>query len=147
MTTTELVLPDALVDLRTGEIVPATPSKAVELLGVARTMRAQILDLVKDCEAVLLEESRRQGTKTLHLPNGTAEVSGGTALEWDIDVLAELQAVGLPEDRYGELVVTTVTQKVDARVAKQLEAANPEYAAIIERARRYEPRPWRVSIK
>jgi hypothetical protein len=110
-------------------------------------MRAQILDLVKDCEAVLLEESRRQGTKTLHLPDGTAEVSGGTALEWDIDVLAELQAVGLPEDRYGELVVTTVTQKVDARVAKQLEAANPEYAAIIERARRYEPRPWRVSIK
>lgn len=147
MTSTELVLPEALVDIRTGELVPATPEKAVELLAVARDMRARILDLVKDCEAVLLEESRRQGTKTLHLPEGTAEISGGTALEWDIDELAKLLAVGLPDERYGELVVTTVSQKVDARVAKQLEAANPAYAEIIERARRQVPRPWRVSVR
>lgn len=147
MTSTEIAVPAQLVDVRTGELLPATPENAVELLLAARDMRSRILDLVKDCEAVLRDESTRQGTKTLHLPGGTATISGGSETDWDLDELAKLLAVGLPDSRYGELVVTTVTYKVDARVAKQLEAANPAYAEIIQRARSVVPKPWRVSVK
>ena len=106
-----------------------------------------MLDVVKDCEAVLLDESRRQGTKTLHLPAGTATISGGTELVWDFDTLEQLREIGLPEQRYRELVVETVSYKVDARVAKQLAAANPEYARIIEAAQSTVEKSWRVSVK
>lgn len=142
-----VIVPDQLLDVRTGEIVPATPSKAVELLYAAREMRAKMLGLVKDCEAVLLEESRRQGTKTLHLPEGTAEITGGSAPDWALGTLTELLDLGLPQERYDELVVATTTYKVDARVAKQLEGANPEYAEVIGRARSYVEKPWRVTVK
>lgn len=142
-----LVLPEALVDIRTGELVPATPGNAAELLMAAREYRHRILDLVKDCEAVLLEESRRQGTKTLHLAAGTATVSGGSEIQYDPEILAQLLAVGLPDERWNELYVATVTYRVDARVAKQLEAANPTYARIIERARSVVEKAWRVSVK
>jgi len=144
---TELALPEQLVDVRTGELLPATPDNAVRLLEAARDMRGRLMSLVKDCEAVLLEESRRQGTKTLHLDGATATVTGGTDLQWDMEVLLELRDAGLPEQRYNELVVATVTYKVDARVAKQLEGANAEYAAVIDRARSRVEKPWRVSLR
>lgn len=139
--------PPALLDVRTGELVEATPAKAAELLIVARQFRNQILDSVKACEAVLIEESRRQGTKTLHLSTGTAAISGGQELTWDLEALGRLRATGLPEPRWDELVVATVTYKVNAAVAKQLEAANPLYAEIIASARSYTEKPWRVSIR
>jgi len=52
----------------------------------------------------------------------------------------------LPQDRYEQLVTEVVTHKVDARVAKQLAGSNPAYAAIIERARRVDPKPWSVKV-
>ncbi len=142
-----LPLPTELVDVRTGELLPATPQNAIDLLAAAREMRGRILSLVKDCEAILLEESRRQGTKTLRLGDTTATVTGGSDLEWDLETLLELRDLGLPEDRYDELVVARVEFKVDARVAKQLEASNEAYAAVIDRARTRVERPFRVSVK
>jgi hypothetical protein len=142
-----VLLPRQLVDVRTGEVVDATPEKAAELIVAARDMRQRLLDLVKDCEAVILEESRVQGTKTLHFPEGTATITGGSEVEWDIETLAELRQVGLPEERWNELVKTTVSEKVDAAVAKQLAAANPAYAALISAARREVPKAWRVSLR
>jgi hypothetical protein len=143
----EIIVPENILDVRTGELLPATPNNAVELLFAAREMRAKMMGLIKDCEAVLLDESRRQGTKTLHLPGGTAEITGGHALEWDLGTLLDLLELGLPEERYNDLVVATTTYKVDARVAKQLEAANPAYAEVIGRARSTVEKPWRVSVK
>jgi hypothetical protein len=142
-----IIVPENLLDVRTGELVEATPGNAAELLFAARELRAKMMGLVKDCEAVLIDESRRQGTKTLHLPAGTAEITGGSALEWDLGTLIDLLELGLPEERYAELVVATTTYKVDARVAKQLEAANPAYAEVIQRARSTVEKPWRVSVK
>jgi hypothetical protein len=147
---TDLVVtaPTELVDARTGEILPATPANALTLLDAARDMRARLMDLVKDCELVLLEESRRQGTKTLHVDGvGTAEITGGSELSWDLETLLELRDLGLPEDRYDELVVATVTYRVDARVAKQLEAANERYAEVIDRARSRIDKPFRVRVR
>ncbi len=136
-----------LVDVRTGELVEATPAKAAEFIVAAREMRSLLLDVVKDCEAVLLEESRRQGTKTLHLAEGTATITGGSEVEWDLDVLAELRGLDIPEERYSALVVETVSYKVNAAVAKQLAAANPSYAEVIGRARGEIEKPWRVSVR
>ena len=99
--------------------------------------------------AVLVEESRRLGTKTLHLAQGTAIVSGGPASElaWDVGELVRLLALGLPAGRYEELVETIVTYKVNAAAAKQLEAANPEYANVISKARSRVDKSWRVSVR
>jgi hypothetical protein len=82
--TTDLavIVPENLLDVRTGELVEATPQNAAELLFAAREMRAKMMGLVKDCEAVLIDESRRQGTKTLHLPAGTAEITATTIWWW-----------------------------------------------------------------
>lgn len=139
--------PAQLVDMRTGEMLEATPENAVELIVYARDMRSRLLNLVKDCEAVLLEASRIQGTKTLHLEHATATITGGSDLNWDLDQLARLLAVGLPDERYNELVVPTITYKVSAAIAKQLEAANPAYAEIIASARSRVEKPWRVTVK
>ena len=147
MSSTEIAVPEQLLDVRTGEVLPATPTNAVNVLVAAREMRVKMSVLIKDCEAVLLEESRRQGSKTLHLDGATATVTGGSDLEWDVDVLAELRAAGLPEARWDELYVATVTYRVDARVALQLEKANPVYGAIIERARSRVEKAWRVNVK
>lgn len=147
--TTELALPEQLLDVRTGELLAATPHNAVVLLAAAREMRQRILSLVKDCEAVILDESRRQGTKTLHI-KGTqyaATVSGGTDYDWNFSALVELLDLGLPRERYHELVVETRSYKVDARVAKQLAAANPEYGRVIEAACTMVEKPWRVSVR
>ena len=148
MTSTDLapIVPDTLLAVRTGELVQATPAKAAELLIAARDMRDRLMNPVKDCEAVLLAESRQKGTKTLHYEAGTATITGGSDLAWNLDILLELRNRGLPEERYNELVVATVTYKVNAAIAKQLEAANPAYAEVIGMARSHEPRAWRVSV-
>ncbi len=143
----ELARPAELVDVRSGEVLPATPENAAELLIAVRDLRSCMLGLVRDCEAVLLDESRKLGTKTLHLPAGKATISGGAELAWDVSTLARLLALGLPDERYNELVKTTVSYKVNAAVAHQLEAANADYAAVIDEARSYEEKPWRVSIR
>lgn len=147
MTSTELVVPAQLVDIRTGELVEATPAKAAELLVVVREMRDRMMGLVRDCEAVLLEESARQGTKTLHFGRATATVTAGQELQWDLSVLPRLLVLGLPDERYNELVKTTISYKVNARVANQLEGANEEYAKVIGEARSYVETPQRVYVK
>ncbi len=147
MTSTEIAVPTELLDVRTGEVLEPTAVNAVQVLFAAREMRARMSGLIKDAEAILLEESRRQGTKTLRFEDATATVSGGSDLEWDLDVLLELRDLGLPEERYAELVVATVSYKVNAAVAKQLEGSNPAYAEIIDQARSRVEKPFRVSVK
>lgn len=147
MSTDVAVLPDNLLDVRTGELLPATPENAADLMVAARDLRTRLNALIKDCTDVLVEESRRQGTKTLKLEGATATVAGGSETAWDLEVLAQLLAVGLPDERYEELIKTTVTYTVDARVAKQLAAANPNYKRIIDAAKTTIEKPWRVSVK
>ena len=65
----------------------------------ARQARDRLLHIVKDCEAVLVDEAVRQGTKTLELPAGKAVLTGGpeSELQWDIEILEQLRELGLPE--------------------------------------------------
>ena len=57
-----------------------------------------------------------------------------------------LREAGAPEEMIAEVVVPTVTYKVDARRAQQAAKANPEYAAIIDRYTTVEPRQPMVRV-
>ena len=112
--------------------------RAFAVLGEAKRM----------LEGLLVEESRKQGSKTLHLPGYDVEVKDDKTLVWNLEVLEELRAAGLPEERFEELVRPKVEYSVSALKAKQIErSGNEQYASIIGRARSYEERTPRVSIR
>ena len=133
----------------TGEILDLRDLRAVaQIMAEAREREREIARFRRNLGLVLRLESRRQGTKTLHLDGVTVEITGGSKPGWDVELLREgLEAAGLPPERMKDLIRETVTYSVSARVAKYLEAANPTYAAVVSRARRDEPEPWRVTVK
>jgi hypothetical protein len=141
--------PNAVVPY-TGEAIdlrdPAAIAGGLERI---RDLKRQLDEIRSLLEDVLRLESQRRGTKTLHLADGLdAVVYGGSKTEWDIEQLGEaLRAAGLPGERFDELVKVMVSYRVDSRVAKQLEAANPAYAKAIASARQIVPDKWRVSLK
>lgn len=85
---------------------------------------------------VLAAEAQRRGDTTMHLPGFKVPVSRKVEITWDMGVLLELKKLGLPNDRWQELVKVTVEEKVSANEAKKIAAANPVYAEVIKRARR-----------
>jgi hypothetical protein len=142
MSSTELVIPYS------GELVDLTnPGSCARALEEIRSIESRLREIKGVLTTVIVEEATRQGTKTLHFQDGDFSVSGGSTLEWDIEELEKLRDAGLPEERFYDLVKTVVSYKVNAAVAKQISGANPEYAAIIERARQEGPAPFRVSFK
>ena len=144
----DLATTDQILDIRTGELVPATDTtRIVDILRHLRTYRNELMQAVKACEAALIEEAQRQGTKTLHVDGGEATISGGSRLDWDVEILEELPAAGLPDERYAELITIEQVYKVNATVARQIAAANPAYRAIVDRARSYVEAPVRVTVK
>jgi len=148
MSGTDLELVAQIVDIRTGEIVPATDANRVaDILKHLKDYRTQIGHAIRQCETALIETSKERGTKTLHLDGVEVQISGGPALQWDVEILEELSAAGLPDDRYTELVTIEQTYKVNASVAKSIAASNPVYAEIVERARSYQDKPMYVRVK
>lgn len=148
---TEVAVPETILNPLTGELVPASdvPKVAVALAAL-REYKGRVLDGIREAEAIVLEASREQGTKTLRFEDGTvAEVSGGSAVEWqDVDGLEqELREAGLPDDRLGEVIRVTVERVVVTGEANRVARANPVYAEIIERHRSRVEKPWRVSVK
>lgn len=122
--------------------------KVAEMLVEVRDLKTQLDRLRSLLEDVLRLESLRQGTKTLHLGEFDAEVSGGSKTVWDTERLAVLLTeAGMSEQRLGDLIVTTVTERVDMRVAKQVAAANSAYAIAIAACREVHPAAWRVDSK
>lgn len=131
----------------TGELVPASDVEGVAAALVAlRDFKRRVLDAIHVAEGVVIEESRRLGTKTLRLGGTTAKVSGGPETQWDVELLRSgLEEAGCPPERMADLIRTNVEYKVSAAVAKQLAAANPEYAAAVEAAKTTIDKPFRVS--
>lgn len=137
-----------LLNPASGETLPATPENAAAVLAVLRDLRYRLSDAIRACESVLADESARQGTKTLHVGGFTASVSGGSELVWDIEALrVGLAKAGCPEERIDALIVATTEYKVNQSVARQLAAANPQYAAAVEAAKGRVEKPVRVSVK
>ncbi len=146
----ELALSSGLLDIRSGELIdPTDAPRVAALLADVREHARQLTELRRACEQALAEEARRQGTKTLRFEGVEAVVSGGEASElvWDIEELQKLLDAGLPSERFEALVRETVEYRVNAAVAKQIAAANDEYAAIVERARSYRDKPVYVTVR
>jgi len=135
---TELAIPG------TGEIVSLdNPEQCALALDALRQHELVVREAKSILTRAIVEESQRRGTKTLALAGDrAARVSMRKEIVWDFDELAKLRDAGLPEDRWNALVKETVEQRVDGREARQIASANPEYAAIIDRARQeFEGRP------
>lgn len=145
---TDLALPAELLNPFTGELVPTGDLERVAAtLDDLRQVKQKLNDAVAAFTEVVLAESRRQGTRTLRTSGVKLEVSGDNEIEWDVEELLKLRDLGLPEGRYDELVQQTVSFKVNGSVARQLEGASEEYAAIIGRARVRQPRRQYVTVK
>ncbi len=146
---TDLVpVSEDLLNVETGELLPATIDNAAAVILAARTMRVRINDVVAQATAWLAEESARQGTKTLHAGASSVVLSGGPTDEYDpLELMNYLRNAGLPEQRVDDAVTTIIDYKVNRAVLRQLAAANPEYADAIEQAKRTVEKPMRATIK
>ena len=144
----DLAVPDDLLNPFTGELVPATDiARVAATLDDLRDLRQKLNDTVALFTEAVIAESRRVGTRTLTAGAVKLELSADSTIEWDIEELLKLRDLGLPEDRYNQLVQQTVSFKVNGSVAKQLEGASEEYAAIIANARVRVPKRQYVTIK
>jgi hypothetical protein len=132
-----------------GELIElGDPVQVAAALESVRRMKRDLDEVRTVFEDALRYESERAGSRTLQLGDLTAVVSGGEKVEYDaVELAAGLRAAGLPEPRLAELIVETVTYRVDQRVARSVAASNPTYAAALARCRRTVPAPWRVAIK
>lgn len=140
--TMELVYP------MTGEILRRDdPAACARVFAEIREVEAKLKELRTALSEALIDESIRQGSKTLHFENGlTATISASAPIIWDHEVLAELLGAGLPPDRFEALVRAEVSYKVDGSVIRSLKGANPVYAEIIERAQTRIEKPPYVKV-
>lgn len=138
-----------LLNVSTGELLPATVDNARIVLEVAREIEQNIRAVKQEATAFLVEESQRRGTKTLHAPHGGAiELTGGPGVEYDAaDLMEALRAAGCAEDVLAEIVKEEITYKVDRRRLNAAMAANPDYRAAAELAERPVEKPWRATVK
>lgn len=158
MTSTEIETVEAqevsLVNVETGEALAPTVDNAAVVLDAARRMKDRLAGVIEQATAFVVEETRRRGTKTLHLTEPTADgstsiaLSGGPSVEYDPETLAAcLRDAGCPEDRIDAVVKAEVVYKVDRSVLRQLTSANEDYKAAAELAATEVVRPWRAYSK
>lgn len=145
---TEVARTDEILEPLTGELIPATDMPAVaDALTRLRAHQQAVRDAITAFTEAVIWESQRQGTKTLTTSAGVLEVSADNEIEWDIEELGKLRDLGLPEERFNELVQATVSYKVDGRVARSIESANEGYARVIGLARVRVPKRQYVRIR
>jgi len=144
------------VELRSTVVVPLLGlavdpyelDEVAEALESVRQAKRMLDESRGELEWLLAEAAKRRGTKTLHLSKADVAIRGGPETVYDIEVLAQLQEVGLPEDRYNQLVKTRVEYRVDRNVVRQLlGSGNPDYSRIIDKAASEVERPYYVSVK
>lgn len=162
MTGTDLILPLP----ETGELIPldrlvgalangsqlalnGTAAQQADMLDALRRLDSEVATLKRLLAGQLVEESKVRGTKTLDLGDGRkAVLSKGERTIVDPEKLAAgLRRAGMPDALVDEIVVTTVSQKVDLRRAQQAAHANPKYARALSRCSTTVEEPVTVTIK
>lgn len=137
----------SLVVPTTGEVISLDDAAGcLRVLTEIRELEARLKEAKSELTSALQVEFSRQGTKTLDMAGFRAELRGGSEVVWDIEVLEELRDLGLPEDRMEALIKTEVSFRVDSNQAKRIAAANPQYAEVIERARKVLPKASYVTV-
>lgn len=147
-TSTDLAAPENILNPVTGELVPRTDLPALaQNIELLRARRRSLDNAIAAFGEPFITEARRGGGRTFNLAGLKVVVSADTELQWDVTVLTELLDLGLPVERYAQLVEETVSYKVNGSVATQIAAANPEYAEVIGRAKGRVPKRQSVSVK
>ncbi len=125
---TELIVPGI------GQVVNLDDPKEVALaLNAIRDLEYQFRAAKADLTRALVYASEKEGSKTLRYEGATVVIKGGQVTEYDAPAIYDgLLEAGMSEQRAGEIVKHTVTQKVDAREAQRAAKANPAYAEVIE---------------
>lgn len=136
-----------LVHPATGEIVDLADVNACATIYAALgDMETRIKDARVLVRRALVDHARVYGGDTMRIDAAEVKIGHPVEITWDLAVLRELRAAGLPDDRWNELVEQTVVHKVKATVAKQIAKANPVYAEIVGRAEKRHPKPDTVSV-
>lgn len=131
-----------------GEIVNLDdPPACLKLLVEIRELEGKLRDLKDDLTEAVKVEFSRQGKKTLEINGIKATLGADTEIVWDVGILDELRDLGLPEERMDELITAEVKYTVNGAVAKQLAAANPAYAEVVERAKSRVPKKTYIGAK
>ena len=135
-------------DVVTGEALPATPSNAHHVLSQIAEMEAKLRTLKAHITDWVLEESQRQGTKTLYVESGKVVLEGGPETVVDgHDLALLLRDSGLPEERIAEVVEEIVTYKVNRRVLNQMAGANENYRVAAEMTTTTVEKPYRAKAR
>lgn len=137
-----------VLDPFTGQLVDVSdPLVAAEFVDALRGSKNAIDKVIREVTAIFMPEFERRGTKTVNAGRWVLSKEEQVEYQWDIEELEKLLDAGLPPDRWKELVKETRSVKVSQSVAKQLEAANPDYKVIIEQARTKVDKPARLGIE
>ena len=127
---------EELVLRHTGELVDLEDGRSVAwALKQIRELEDQLRDAKSILSTALEIEKTRRGKGTMDFGDIKAVVATKNETIWDIEVLEQLLELGLPDERFNELVTTEYSYKVNASVAKQIAAANSDYAKVIESAK------------
>jgi hypothetical protein len=131
----------------TGEVVSMDdPGHCARVIKEIRELEANLRELKGYLGQSLMEESRRQGTKTMHFPGLEVKINTPSEIAWDREILLELMDLGLPEERFDALVTMEVQYKVNGLVAKSIGASNPVYAEVLARAQTRVPKSPSVTV-
>ncbi len=159
-TSTDLILPGtgelialdtigaALDDLTTRALAGSEDDLASVLDGL-RVLDREIASLKRLISGEVAARSETIGKKTIHVGDGRSlVVKGGETTEVDAEGYERaIRRAGMPEDRVNEIVVTTVSKRVDLVKAKQAASANPKYARALKRHSTIRETPISVSIE
>jgi hypothetical protein len=120
----------------TGELIDLTsPEACASALTELRDLDQRLRAARRELTAALAEYAATIGARTFRLEDGTSVTVGADReTVYDAPAIEQgLRDAGMPEARIREIVVETVTYKIDAVKAKQAARANDAYAAVIDR--------------
>jgi len=103
-----------------------------------KALKDAVMDADRRLREAFKEISSLKGSKTFYIDGlGKIELRGGDRTEYDAQAIEDgLRDLGCPEDVIREIVVETISYKVDGNRARRAASANPDYARVIEDARR-----------
>lgn len=124
------------------------PEEQARLLDAFRMLDQQVAAMKRTLSGAIARHAEVVGAKTLRLGGTKLVVKGGSETVVDAEKLeAALLRAGMPDTRVNEIVVTTVSKKVDLVKAKQAAAANPKYKRALARASTTRETPVSVSVE
>lgn len=144
----ELAPRSELLDVVTGELLPATPENAHAILARIAAQEQTLRTAKSALTEYVIEESTRQGTKTFNTPDGKLVLEGGPETVVEGHELAQLLlAAGMPEENVSAIVTEEITYKVNRAKLKQATSANPDYQAAADLVTTTVEKPWRARAK